>query len=44
MQWVEWDKQGMSTGAFLPISDVTPFFIGGYANTEPYPNPLTTAA
>lgn len=40
MHWVEWDKQAMTAGAFLPDTESSPAFIGNYVVTKPYPNPL----
>lgn len=42
MQWVEWDKVAMTSGAFLPATDAAPYHIGGYDVTKPWPNPVTT--
>lgn len=41
MQWVEWDKNAMAAGSFLPATDATPFFLGDYDATKPFPNPST---
>jgi hypothetical protein len=40
LQWVEWDKAAMTTGAFLPAASAAQAWLGTYDATLPWPNPI----